>query len=242
MTPFLTKRLLINLAVVAAAVGANAFVAYTQICGQRDADARTVRSTAIRQNLEAYRATLEGGLGVLGRYEASATPAPAEAAAGMSASLAKIDRALHEQLENQPKVADALAQLTSDGTRLQQDIALALAKATAPEQDGSRAWAAQTYTRLGMEVDGLEARMEQLRAQEDLSLKAALDASMRDSRYAMLFLIVTMLAGSGLLIYTFGARENVAREKLRIAKALHRHDERFRGLFEQHPVPMYIFY
>ncbi|MGE8474601.1 MAG: hypothetical protein ACN6QC_25350, partial [Paraburkholderia hospita] len=66
MISFLSKRLLINLAVVAAAVGANAFVAYTQICGQRDADARTVRSTAIRQNLEAYRATLEDGLGVLG--------------------------------------------------------------------------------------------------------------------------------------------------------------------------------
>ncbi|MFP3607538.1 hypothetical protein, partial [Paraburkholderia sp. SIMBA_053] len=90
--------------------------------------------------------------------------------AGMSASLAKIDRALREQLANQPNVAGALAQLTSDGTRLQQDIALALAKTTAPEQDGSRAWAAQTYTRLGMEVDGLEARMDQLRVQEDLSL------------------------------------------------------------------------
>ena len=241
MISFLSKRLLINLAVVAAAVGANAFVAYTQICGQRDADARTVRSTAIRQNLEAYRATLENGLDMLGRYEATAEPATVNAVPAMSASLAKIDRALHEQLANQPNVAGALAQLTSDGTRLQQDIALALAKTTAPEQDGTRAWAAQTYTRLGMEVDGLEVRMDQLRAQEDLSLKAALDASMRDSRYAMLFLIVTMLAGSGLLIYTFGARENVAREKLRIAKALHRHDERFRGLFEQHPVPMYIF-
>ncbi|WP_109482638.1 EAL domain-containing protein [Paraburkholderia sp. C35] len=241
MISFLSKRLLINLAVVAAAVGANAFVAYTQICGQRDADARTVRSTAIRQNLEAYRSTLEDGLGVLGRYESSAEPAPVSAAANMAASLAKLDRALHEQLAHQPNVADALAQLTSDGARLQQDIALALAKTTAPEQDGSRDWAAQTYTRLGMEVDGLEARMDQLREQEDLALKAALDASMRDSRNAMLFLILTMLAGSGLLIYTFGARENVAREKLRIAKALHRHDERFRGLFEQHPVPMYIF-
>ncbi|GJH38983.1 EAL domain-containing protein [Paraburkholderia hospita] len=241
MISFLSKRLLINLAVVAAAVGANAFVAYTQICGQRDADARTVRSTAIRQNLEAYRATLEDGLDMLGRYEATAEPASANAVPAMSASLAKIDRALHEQLANQPNVSGALAQLTSDGSRLQQDIALALAKTTAPEQDGSRAWAAQTYTRLGMEVDRLEARMDQLRAEEDLALKAALDASMRDSRYAMLFLIVTMLAGSGLLIYTFGARENVAREKLRIAKALHRHDERFRGLFEQHPVPMYIF-
>jgi diguanylate cyclase (GGDEF)-like protein/PAS domain S-box-containing protein len=241
MISFLSKRLLINLAVVAAAVGANAFVAYTQICGQRDADARTVRSTAIRQNLEAYRSTLEDGLDVLGRYEASGEPAPDDAAASMSASLAQTDRALHAQLAGQPGIARALDQLTASGKRLQQDIADALAKTTAPEQDGTRAWAAQTYTRLGMEVDRLEVHMDQLRAQEDRALKEALDASTRDSRYAMLFLVVTMLAGSTLLIYTFGARENVAREKLRIARALHRNDERFRGLFEQHPVPMYIF-
>jgi hypothetical protein len=54
MTSCLSKRLLINLAVVVAAVGANAFVAYTQICGQRDADARMLRSTSVRQNLDAY--------------------------------------------------------------------------------------------------------------------------------------------------------------------------------------------
>ena len=56
MTPFLSRRLLINLAVVVAAVGANAFVAYTQICGQRETDLRTLRSTDIRENLDAYRA------------------------------------------------------------------------------------------------------------------------------------------------------------------------------------------
>ncbi|MBP0593509.1 EAL domain-containing protein [Paraburkholderia sp. LEh10] len=241
MISFLSKRLLINLAVVVAAVGANAFVAYTQIRGQRDADARTVRSTGIRQNLEAYRATLEDGLGVLGRYEARAQPAPADAVAAMSASLAKLDKALRDQLASEPLIAAALVQLTADGKRLQQDIALALAKTNAPEQDGSRAWAAQTYTRLGMEVNRLEARMDAVREQEDRALKAALEQSMHDSQYAMLLLIVTMLTGSALLIYTFGARESVAREKLRIARALHRTDERFRGLFDEHPVPMYIF-
>jgi diguanylate cyclase (GGDEF)-like protein/PAS domain S-box-containing protein len=241
MISFLSKRLLINLAVVVAAVGANAFVAYTQICGQRDADARTVRSTAIRQNLEAYRATLEESLDVLGRYEASAQPAPANAATAMSASLDRLGRALREQLASEPSMAAALNQLTAEGNTLQQDIATALDKTTAAEQDGSRAWAAQTYTRLGMEVDRLEVHMDRLREQEDRALKAALEASMRDSKDAMLFLVLTMLAGSTLLIYTFGARENVAREKLRIARALHRNDERFRGLFEEHPVPMYIF-
>ena len=59
MTPFFSKRLLINLAVVAAAVGANAFVAYTQICGQRAADARTIRSMNIKRDLDAWRETLD---------------------------------------------------------------------------------------------------------------------------------------------------------------------------------------
>ena len=77
MNPFLSRRLLINLAVVAAAVGANAFVAYTQIRGQRDADVRTLRSTDIRQNLDAYRATLDDGLAALGRFEATGRPEPA---------------------------------------------------------------------------------------------------------------------------------------------------------------------
>ncbi|MEM5382018.1 EAL domain-containing protein [Paraburkholderia phymatum] len=241
MISFLSKRLLINLAVVAAAVGANAFVAYTQIRGQRDADERTVRSTAIRENLEAYRATLEHGLSVLGRYEAAGVPASANAGSAMSATLAKLEKTLRGQLASEPAIAAEFGRLTADGSRLQQDIALALDGTMAPGEDDTRAWAAQAYTRLGMESDQIDARIGRLRDEEDRALKAALDESMRDTQYATLVLILTMLAGSGLLIYTFGARENVAREKLRIAKALHRNDERFRGLFEEHPVPMYIF-
>ncbi|SEJ22855.1 sensor domain-containing protein [Paraburkholderia diazotrophica] len=241
MISFLSKRLLINLAVVVAAVGANAFVAYTQIRGQRDADERTVRSTAIRENLEAYRGTLEHGLSMLGRYEAAGVPAPANAGSAMSATLAKLEKTLRDQLASEPAIAAEFGRLTADGSRLQQDIARALDGTMAPGVDDTRAWAAQAYTRLGMESDGIDERIGRLRDEEDRALKAALDESMRDTQYATLVLIVTMLAGSGLLIYTFGARENVAREKLRIAKALHRNDERFRGLFEEHPVPMYIF-
>jgi PAS domain S-box-containing protein len=87
----------------------------------------------------------------------------------------------------------------------------------------------------------VEAALATLRQQENHALQASLAESNRQTQHAMLLLIVTMLAGSSLLIYTFGARESAARERLRVAKALRRHDERFRGLFDTHPVPMYIF-
>src|SRR6201992_3169793 len=101
MTPFLSKRLLINLAVVAAAVGANAFVAYTQICGQRDADARTLRSTSVRQNLDAYRSALDRGLPALAGFEASGERAPQSAAAAMSTTLGNLERDLNEEMASE---------------------------------------------------------------------------------------------------------------------------------------------
>ncbi|PMS36354.1 PAS domain S-box-containing protein/diguanylate cyclase (GGDEF)-like protein [Trinickia symbiotica] len=70
---------------------------------------------------------------------------------------------------------------------------------------------------------------------------AALAASMRSTRFAMLLLLVTMIAGCGVLIYTFGAREGAARAKLRVARVMRRSDERFRELFDAHPVPMWIY-
>ena len=71
MTSFLSKRLLINLAVVAAAVGANAFVAYTQIRSERATNERTLRSMSVKRDLDAYRMTLGAGLAALGRFEVS---------------------------------------------------------------------------------------------------------------------------------------------------------------------------
>ena len=49
-----------------------------------------------------------------------------------------------------------------------------------------------------------------------------------------------MLAGGGALIYTFARHEKSARDKLRIARAMQRSNERFRDLFDAHPVPMWI--
>ena len=241
MTPFLSRRLLINLAVVAAAVGANAFVAYTQICSQRDADARTLRSTDIRQNLDAYRSALDDGLATLGRFEATGRAGPAEAASVMSASLAGLERTLAAELADEPAMAASLGKLSQGSQVLQQEIEAALAQARASGPDESRAWAASAYTQLGMELDHVETALAALRQQENRALQVSLAESHRRTQHAMLLLIVTMLAGCSLLIYTFGARESAARERLRMAKALYRNDERFRGLFDTHPVPMYIF-
>ncbi|MFM0178599.1 EAL domain-containing protein [Paraburkholderia aspalathi] len=241
MTPFLSKRLLINLAVVAAAVGANAFVAYTQICGQRDADARMLRSTNVRQNLDAYHTALDGGLAALGRFEASGEAAPVNEAAAMAASLAGLERELRNELAGEPAMLDTLARLSVDSRALQHDIDDALLKSASATPDESRAWAASTYTHLGLGLGRVEDALAALRKQENEALQVSLASSANETQRAMFLLIVTMMAGSALLIFTFGARESSAREKLRTVRALGRNDERFRGLFDDHPVPMYIF-
>lgn len=242
MTSFLSRqRLLINLAVVAAAVGANAFVAYTQICGQREAALRTLRSTDIRENLDAYRAALDTGLATLGRFEATGEPGRPDAASAMTTSVSGIERTLAAELAGEPLMAAALGKLSADSSELQRDIAAALARAHASGPDEPRAWAASAYTGIGMDLDRVEGALTVLRQQENRTLQASLEESARQTQHAMLLLIITMLAGSSLLIYTFGARETAARERLRVVRALRRNDERFRGLFDTHPVPMYIF-
>ncbi|SIT36016.1 Diguanylate cyclase/phosphodiesterase with PAS/PAC sensor(S) [Paraburkholderia ribeironis] len=241
MTSFLSKRLLINLAVVVAAIGANAFVVYTQICGQRDADARMLRSTSVRQNLDAYHTALDDALAALGRFEASGEPAPVDAAAAMTTALAGLERDLRAELAGEPPMLDALARLSADSHALQHDIDDALLKSANAEPNASRAWAASAYTRLGLELDRVEAAVARLRRAENQALHTPLAVSAKQTQRAMFLLIVTMVVGSALLIFTFGARESRAREKLRMVRALRRNDERFRGLFDDHPVPMYIF-
>ncbi|MFL9908125.1 sensor domain-containing protein [Paraburkholderia sp. RL17-337-BIB-A] len=241
MTPFLSKRLLINLAVVAAAVGANACVAYTQICGQRDADARMLRSTSVRQHLDAYHTALDGGLAALGHFEATGQAVPVNEVAAMAPVLAGLERDLRNEITDEPAMLDTLARLSADSHALQHDIADALLKSANAAPDESRVWAASTYTQLGLGLGRVEAGLAALRQQEDQALQASVAASTSETQRAMFLLLVTMLGGATLLIFTFGARESSAREKLRTVHALGRNDERFRGLFDDHPVPMYIF-
>ncbi|WP_321816219.1 MULTISPECIES: EAL domain-containing protein [unclassified Paraburkholderia] len=106
---------------------------------------------------------------------------------------------------------------------------------------GTSAWIAQQYIRLDTRVDRVDARISALQGEQDLALAGALAESTRAGSRASILLIVTMLAGATLLIYTFGARENAAREKLRALAGMRTRNERFQGLFDAHPVPMYVF-
>ncbi|MGF6755586.1 sensor domain-containing protein [Paraburkholderia sp. GAS42] len=241
MTSFFSKRLLINLAVAAAAVGANAFVAYTQICGQRAADARTLRSMSVKQDLDAWRETLEGGMGALGRFEASGVIEPLDAATRRATELSRLETSLRAQFSGEPLMTAGLDRLIPTARALQRGVDTALARSAQRGLDTSRAWAASEYTRLDVQLDVFESGLTGMRQEEDRALEAALNESMKANQVAMLFLLVTTLAGGGLLIYTFGARESAAREKIRVVRALRSNDERFRGLFDAHPVPMYIF-
>ena len=241
MTSFFSKRLLINLAVVAVAVGANAFVAYTQIRAQRAADARTMHSMNIKRDLDTWRETLDGELAALGRFEASGVIETDASAAARSAELTRLEDALREEYRDEPTMVTALERLIPSARALQKEVGAALARGAKSAPGEPRTWAASEYTRLDMQLDAVELDLAAMRRAEDRSLETALAESTQATQVAMLFLLVTALAGSALLIYTFGARESAAREKLRVARALRRNDERFRGLFDAHPVPMYIF-
>jgi diguanylate cyclase (GGDEF)-like protein/PAS domain S-box-containing protein len=53
-------------------------------------------------------------------------------------------------------------------------------------------------------------------------------------------LLFTMLAGSAVLIWLSASYERIERKKLGIARARQNSNEPFRGMFEAHPVPMWI--
>ena len=268
MSSFVSKRLLINVAVAAAAIGANAFVAYGQIRSERVTDLRTMRAMSIKRNLDDYRATLGAGLAALGRFEATGVPIGAtfeqdrEAALGrdkahLKAALAD-DAAMRGQLEALFALADgvdremhsaldeaalqtrqqAKQQIEPAGPSAQQPAA-SNQPAIAPTQ--ARAWVAPTYMRVAAALDAVDTALAKLRRRQDEALEASLAASARSTRFATLLLIVTMVAGCGMLIYSFGVRESAARTKIRIARAMRRSDERFRELFDAHPVPMWIY-
>jgi diguanylate cyclase (GGDEF)-like protein/PAS domain S-box-containing protein len=243
MTFSFSKRLLINFVVVAAAVGANAFVAYTQIRTERATNMRTLRLMTVKGDLDAYRAALGSGPAALGRFGVSGTPLPEALGADQQAALARIRTRLRGELANDDRIRAQLEMLFADTEPIEHETRAALRRASAePGADAaSRAWAAADYAYLGAQLDRADDALTALRQREDEALEASLAASARSTRFATLLLIVSMIAGCGVLIYTFGARESAERSKLRVARAMRRSDERFRELFDAHPVPMWIY-
>ncbi len=250
MRSYLSKRLLINVAVAVAALGANAFVAYGQIRSERATDLRTTRSMRVKRDLDAYRATLGSGLAALGRFERSGEPIGTGFIHAREAALAGDKARLRAALADDPSLRgdlDALLAL-ADGVERQTQAALARAaqETTAPsvaaaDAAATRAWVAPAYMQVGSALDVVDASVAKLREREDEALESSLAASAHSTRLATLLLIVTMMAGCGMLIYTFGVRESAARAKIRVARAMRRSDGRFRELFDAHPVPMWIY-
>jgi diguanylate cyclase (GGDEF)-like protein/PAS domain S-box-containing protein len=245
MTSSFSKRLLINLAVVAAAIGANALVAYTQIRVERATSARSLQSMNMMGDLDAYRGALTDGLEALGRFGLNGVPVPSMLAAGQAVTLAQDKARIFQELGNDGLLRRQIDALIAKTEPIEQETQAALRRATAEQaadaNADARAWAVAAHADVGAQIDRLDAELALVRQHEHQALQASLDASVRSENFTTLTLLLTMIGGSALLIYTFGARESAARAKLRVARALRRSDERFRELFDAHPVPMLIY-
>ena len=240
MNSFFSRRLLVNLAVVLVAMGANAFVAYEQIDLQSDADARTRRSLSLMRDLDAYRSALGELLPEISWYEASGVLKPADVREARAAHINALESGLRAQFAFEPDMQGAFYLLGESARIAKRDAQAAFERAAVDARGAPRDWTRQAVRRLAEDLLSLDVELAVLRAREADSLAATLNESARASSRAVFLLILTMLAGGGALIYTFASHEKSARDKLRIARAMQRSNERFRDLFDAHPVPMWI--
>jgi diguanylate cyclase (GGDEF)-like protein/PAS domain S-box-containing protein len=240
MNSFFSRRLLVNLAVVLIAMGANAFVAYQQIDRQSDADARTRRSLSLMRDLDAYRSALGEILPEISWYEASGVLTPVDVREARAAHINALESGLRAQIDYEPDMKGAFYLLGESARIAKRDAQSAFERAAIDAPGASRDWTRQAVRRLAEDQQSLDVELTVLRAREADSLAVALNESALASRRAVILLILTMLAGGAALIYTFARHEKSAHDKLRIARAMQRSNERFRDLFDAHPVPMWI--
>ncbi|GGD58639.1 EAL domain-containing protein [Caballeronia grimmiae] len=240
MTRFLSRRLLVNIAVVLAALGANAFVACERIADLRDGNARTLRSMSLLRDLAAYRDALGETLTQLSRFEATGVVEPVAQHEAREAHLDALESGLRAQTALEPGVTGAFDALVARVATMRTDATLADERARRALPDEPRTWVDAAFVSLGADQQAVDEQLAAVRSRIDTATVAALDRSATGSGGAMLLLAFTMLAGSGVLIYLFVSHERSSREKLGIARAKHRSNERFRSMFEAHPVPMWI--
>ena len=240
MTRFLSRRFLVNVAVVLAALGANAFVACERIVDLRETNARTLRSMSLLRDLAEYSGTLDAALTQLSRFEATGIAEPVAQRDAREEHLDALESGLRAQIAMEPGVASAFDALAARAAVMRIDASLADARARRASAGDSRTWADSAFVRLGQDQQAVDEELAAVRGRIDMSTIAALDRSAQASGGAMLLLAFTMLIGSGALIALFVSHERSAREKIGIARAKHRSNERFRGMFEAHPVPMWI--
>ncbi|AET88151.1 diguanylate cyclase/phosphodiesterase with PAS/PAC sensor(s) [Burkholderia sp. YI23] len=240
MTRFLSRGLLVNIAVVLAALGANAFVACERIGGLRDSDARTLRSMSLLRDLAAYRGSLGESLTQLSRFEATGIADTEARHQERVAHLDALESGLRAQFAMEPGLSAAFDALAARAAVMRRDADQAFEKAKRARPDDSRAWADAAFVTLGEDQQAVDEEIAAMRTRIDNATISALDESAQASSGTMLLLVFTMLAGSGVLIYLFASHERQSREKLGVVRARQRSNERFRGMFEAHPVPMWI--
>jgi diguanylate cyclase (GGDEF)-like protein/PAS domain S-box-containing protein len=240
MTRFFSRRLLFNIAVVLAALGANAFVACERIGGLRDSADATLRSMSLLRDLSAYRGALAESLTQLSRFEATGAAETVASHDAREAHLDALESGLRAQISMEPGMTGSFDALVARAAVMRHDSSEALERAHNAAPDVPRNWADAAFVQLGEDQQAVDEELSALRARIDTATTIALDRSAQASSNAMLLLIVTMLAGSAVLIWLFASHERTSREKLGIARARHNSNERFRGMFEAHPVPMWI--
>jgi diguanylate cyclase (GGDEF)-like protein/PAS domain S-box-containing protein len=240
MISILSSRLLVNIAVVLVVVGANTFIAYEQIGVQNHADARTLRSLSLMRDLDAFRSALGESLPEVGRYEATGVIEPPDVRDARASHIDALESGLRAQFAFEPGMGSAFDPLAESARIAKRDTQAAFERAAADAPGAPRDWAREAIVRLGEDQQSLDIELAILRSKEADSLGSTLAQAALASGRAVLMLIVTMLIGTAVLIYTFTSHEKSTREKVRIARAMHRSNERFRGLFDSHPVPMWI--
>ena len=124
-----SKRHLINLLVVAAAVGANAFVAWVQIGAQREIDQRAAQAARVRHDLDRLRRTLDSGLVALGRFEADGVTESPGAREARAAELDETAQVLRTELAGDPALAQRFENVAAQASRLAREIDETLARA-----------------------------------------------------------------------------------------------------------------
>ncbi|RKP58918.1 EAL and GGDEF domain-containing protein [Pararobbsia silviterrae] len=231
MSSFFSKRLLITLAVVCAAVGANGFIAYTQILGQSEADTWMARSLQMKEDLEAY---LHGLYDERALYEAAAKhhkDVPQAQVERSATDLRRIAERMRRTVAGDRAQLAALDNLDDKVTRWRADLELATpGHGTVPDDP-----------ELADDRRDVSDALAALRVHEDHALADRLAQSAHRTRAATITLLFATLSGIGLLVYAFAIRDRAARERMRAAQVARQSDARFRQLFDAHPVTMWIY-
>lgn len=141
MTRFLSRGLLVNIAVVLAALGANAFVACERIGGLRDSDASTLRSMSLLRDLSEYRGTLGESLTQLSRFEATGVAETATRHQEREANLDALESGLRAQSAIEPGMTGAFEALAARAAVMHRDANHAFERTRRASPGESRAWA-----------------------------------------------------------------------------------------------------